>query len=116
MMDDRAWRTSSYSGGQGNCVEVADHGKGVLVRDTKDRTGPVLRFSPAAWRRFAGQVKRSLAPDPRPSLLGHSRVCEGAPFAWRGFVSSLQARAPVCGYAARRAALLATSVCGRADG
>jgi Domain of unknown function (DUF397) len=60
-MDDRAWRISSYSGGQGNCVEVADHGNRVLVRDTKGRTGPVLRFSPAAWRRFADRVKRSLA-------------------------------------------------------
>ncbi len=53
------WRKSSYSGGEGNCVEAAGHPEGsrVLVRDTKDRTGPVLRFSPAAWRRFAEQVK-----------------------------------------------------------
>ena len=62
-MDDRAWRISSHSGGQGNCVEVAGHGNRVLVRDTKDRTGLVLRFSPAAWRRFTDQVKRSLEPD-----------------------------------------------------
>jgi transcriptional regulator with XRE-family HTH domain len=41
-------------------VEVADHADCVLVRDTKKRAGPVLRFSPAAWRRFADQVKRSL--------------------------------------------------------
>jgi hypothetical protein len=27
------------------------------VRDTKDRPGPVLRFSLAAWRRFADRVK-----------------------------------------------------------
>jgi len=33
----------------------------VLVRDTKDRRGLVLRFTPGAWRRFAGRVKRSLA-------------------------------------------------------
>ena len=57
------WRKSSYSGnGGGNCVEVADQAARVLVRDTKDRTGPVLRFTPAAWCRFADQVKRSLAP------------------------------------------------------
>ena len=51
------WRKSSYSGNGGSdCVEVtaADH---VLVRDTKDRTGPVLRFTPDAWHRFTGQVK-----------------------------------------------------------
>jgi Domain of unknown function (DUF397) len=55
------WVTSSYSS-QGNCVEVAARDC-VLVRDTKDRPGPVLRFSPAAWRRFADRVKRSLALD-----------------------------------------------------
>jgi hypothetical protein len=54
-----SWRKSSYSGnGGGNCVEVGRVDR-VLVRDTKDRAGPVLRFSPAAWRRFADTVKRS---------------------------------------------------------
>jgi hypothetical protein len=51
------WVKSGYSS-QGNCVEVAPGGR-VLVRDTEDRSGPVLRFTPAAWRRFAAQVKRS---------------------------------------------------------
>ncbi len=63
------WRKSSYSGGEGNCVEVADHGNRILVRDTKNRAGAMLRFSPAAWRRFAEKVKaqRSLADHtPRP--------------------------------------------------
>lgn len=56
--DNTQWRKSSYSGTQGgNCVEVADHGGRMLVRDTKDRQGPVLTFSAEAWRRFAGQVK-----------------------------------------------------------
>ena len=58
--DNGRWRKSSYSGGQGgNCVEVASHSERdrVLVRDTKDRAGPMLRFAPAAWRRFADQVK-----------------------------------------------------------
>lgn len=53
------WRTSrksSYSGSEANCVEVAVRDR-VVVRDTKDRTGPVLRFTPAAWREFAGRVK-----------------------------------------------------------
>lgn len=60
------WRKSSYSGGEGNCIQVADHDSRVLVRDTKDnQTGSVLEFSPAAWRRFAKQVKAdaSLASD-----------------------------------------------------
>jgi hypothetical protein len=57
MMTDPAWRTSSYSGGQGNCIEVAGRAGCVLVRDTKDRQGPVLKLSPAAWRRFADRLK-----------------------------------------------------------
>lgn len=68
-MEAMSWRKSTYSSGNGGeCVEVADHAKGVLVRDTKDHgRGPVLRFSPDAWRRFAGRVKRSLAGS-QPSV------------------------------------------------
>lgn len=65
------WRKSSYSGDQGNCVEVADqNGNRVLVRDTKNRTDVMLRFTPDAWRRFAAKVKgkRSLASDPSRNL------------------------------------------------
>jgi hypothetical protein len=54
------WRTSSYSGnGGGTCVEVGQVRHDVLVRDTENRTGPMLGFTPGAWRRFADQVKRS---------------------------------------------------------
>jgi hypothetical protein len=53
---------SSYSGnGGGECVEIGASPGAVVVRDTTDRTGPMLWFTPAAWRRFADQVKRSLA-------------------------------------------------------
>lgn len=59
------WRTSGYTGnGGGNCVEVGDAEHVILVRDSKDRPGPVLRFSQDTWRRFADQVKQSLASDP----------------------------------------------------
>lgn len=62
MTDNAMWRKSSYSGGSGgNCVEVRDGTGRVFVRDTKDCTGPVLPFTPEAWRRFADRVKRSLA-------------------------------------------------------
>jgi hypothetical protein len=54
---DRGWRKSSYSGNGGQCIEVADDDSRVIVRDTKDRTGPILRFTPDAWVRFAKQVK-----------------------------------------------------------
>jgi hypothetical protein len=55
---DATWKKSSYSGGNGgNCVEVGARPQDdrVLVRDTKDRQGPVLRFTPGAWKRFAHQ-------------------------------------------------------------
>jgi hypothetical protein len=63
VSDSLRWRKSRRSA-QGNCVEVAWHDGRVLVRDTQDHIGPVLRFSLAAWRRFAGQVKRPLASGP----------------------------------------------------
>jgi hypothetical protein len=59
-LDGYRWRKSSYSGNGGaDCVEVGLRAEAdrVLVRDTKDSGGPMLRFSPAAWRRFAAQVQ-----------------------------------------------------------
>jgi hypothetical protein len=55
------FRTSSYSGGEGNCIAVADDAGRVFVRDTKNSQGPILRFSADEWRRFAEHVKKSLA-------------------------------------------------------
>ena len=53
------WRKSSYSGNGGaNCVETGSVTGAVLIRDTKDRgNGPVLRVTPAEWRRFAASIK-----------------------------------------------------------
>ena len=52
------WRRSKYSGSNGNCVEVGAGGPAVLVRDTKNRAGAVLAFTPDAWRLFAVTVKK----------------------------------------------------------
>jgi len=53
-----AWRTSKYSGQNGNCVEVARNLPGIVaVRDSKDRTGPVLTFSPADWGAFTNRIR-----------------------------------------------------------
>jgi hypothetical protein len=50
------WRKSSHSA-DGACVEVACvKGHQVLVRDSKDRSGPVLQFSVPEWRAFLGGV------------------------------------------------------------
>lgn len=59
MSESLTWVKSSYSS-TGNCVEVAGQPGRVLIRDTKDRSGPVLNISADAWNRFGGQVKRSL--------------------------------------------------------
>ncbi|WP_327030505.1 DUF397 domain-containing protein [Micromonospora sp. NBC_01740] len=54
------WRKSTRSGNGGaSCVEVADNLPGVvLVRDSKDRSGPALSFDPAAWSRFVTGIAR----------------------------------------------------------
>jgi hypothetical protein len=84
MVNIMNWRKSSYSGdNSGNCVEIADHDSRVIVRDTKQAgTGPMLRFTPDVWRRFAEQVKHSLALDAADSLLRGTLASEGAPSAW----------------------------------
>ncbi len=50
------WRKSSRSGVNG-CVEVAFVDGKVAVRDSKDRHGPVLVFTPAEWEAFVGGVR-----------------------------------------------------------
>jgi hypothetical protein len=60
-LEGYCWCKSSHSdNGGGECVEVGARAEAdrVLVRDTKDRGGPILRVSPSAWRRFAAQVKQ----------------------------------------------------------
>jgi hypothetical protein len=47
------WRKSSRSGSNA-CVEVAFVEGGVAVRDSKDRSGPVLRFTHKEWESFVG--------------------------------------------------------------
>jgi hypothetical protein len=58
ILDDARWRKSSYSGtGGGSCVEAADVGGRILVRDTTNGGGVVLSISPDEWLRFTGTVK-----------------------------------------------------------
>ena len=52
------WRVATYTGGQGNCVEVGRSAAMVAVRDTKDsESGPVLRFDPSVWQVFTERLK-----------------------------------------------------------
>ena len=52
------WRVATYTGGQGNCVEVGTSATVIAVRDTKNREdGPVLRFDLPVWRAFMQRLK-----------------------------------------------------------
>lgn len=52
------WRKSERSNNGGNCVEVARNLPGIVaVRDSKDRSGPVLAFTPAEWLAFVSGVR-----------------------------------------------------------
>jgi hypothetical protein len=53
-----AWRKSSASN-SGDCVQVAVGRGWVLIRDSANRDGAVLRFSPAAWSAFTTRTRDS---------------------------------------------------------
>lgn len=62
------WRKSSYSGGANDCVEIAELGALVAVRDTKDVGRQPLVFSRGAMRALVGGIRgASLAADAYPS-------------------------------------------------
>ncbi|MER5496416.1 MULTISPECIES: DUF397 domain-containing protein [unclassified Streptomyces] len=51
---------SSYSSGNGECVEVARNvPRTVAVRDSKNPAGPVIVLGPAAWDAFRAGLGRA---------------------------------------------------------
>jgi len=60
-----AWRKSSASTANGDCVEVACLPVGgVAVRDSKDKAGPILRFGHDSWQQFLEEVGHRPFPAP----------------------------------------------------
>ncbi|MFF7992428.1 DUF397 domain-containing protein [Kitasatospora xanthocidica] len=48
-----AWRKSSHCSDKDTaCLEIAEATEAVLVRDSKDKSGPHLTFTPPAWQAF----------------------------------------------------------------
>ncbi|MHA5050684.1 DUF397 domain-containing protein [Streptomyces sp. SD15] len=61
-LHDVRWLRSSRSTGMNNCVETARPGPGpwaglVAVRDSKDKAGPALVFTPATWTGFIAGLR-----------------------------------------------------------
>lgn len=53
-----SWVKSSLSFANGNCLEVASlPDGGIGIRDSKDREGAILRFTPGEWDAFLGGVR-----------------------------------------------------------
>ncbi|MGW0245077.1 DUF397 domain-containing protein [Nocardia goodfellowii] len=57
LLSGAVWNKSSYSGGNDNCVEVADLPGGRKgVRDSKNPNGPTLVFTAGEWTAFLNGV------------------------------------------------------------
>jgi Domain of unknown function (DUF397) len=52
-----AWHKSSYSGGNGSCIEVADLVSTVAIRDSKNPDGPKLLIAPSDWQSFVRTIR-----------------------------------------------------------
>ncbi|MFC3994861.1 DUF397 domain-containing protein [Nocardiopsis sediminis] len=65
-MSPIAWRKSSYSASQSNCVEVACGAAASAIRDTKHRDLATLAFPSPEWSAFIEAVKTGDWPS-RPA-------------------------------------------------
>jgi hypothetical protein len=51
------WRKAKRSIANGSCVELVIAAGSVAVRDSQDRTGPVLAYSPDTWLSFLREAR-----------------------------------------------------------
>ena len=51
------WRKSRASDTSDQCVEIAQSGPSILVRDSQDSAGPVLVLTRAQWRGLLRRIR-----------------------------------------------------------
>ena len=51
------WRKSTASGNDGACVEIAESGSSVLVRDSGNQSGAILVFTFKQWLGLLRRIK-----------------------------------------------------------
>ncbi len=51
-----AWRKSSFCA-SGECVEVAEHDGMIVLRDSKEPRGGMLRYTTEEWQSFVRGIK-----------------------------------------------------------
>ncbi|MFE7075460.1 DUF397 domain-containing protein [Streptomyces sp. NPDC057620] len=67
MSTDLHWFKSSYSGNQGECLEIAIPETTPLhIRDSKTPNAPTLTVSPTAWSAFLPHVTTYESDQPSP--------------------------------------------------
>lgn len=58
LAESASWRKASYSQGESACVEIAEAGGWIGVRDSKlGDASPILTFTPAEFAAFRNGVK-----------------------------------------------------------
>jgi hypothetical protein len=71
------WTKSRASGNSG-CVEVSTDGEAVLLRDSKDRRGPILAFTVYEWVAFLAGVRAGEFDLGGTALAGVAAACTGS--------------------------------------
>jgi len=84
------WRKSTRSGPDGNCVEarIVD-GSIIETRDSKDKDGPVHRFTLAEWYAFIDGVKAGEFDLPR--LEARRKAEDNVERTMRGYLERINA-------------------------
>lgn len=56
MSADLHWFKSSYSDGEGECLEIAPTPTAIHIRDSKNPTAQALQITPTTWTEFLNSL------------------------------------------------------------